>query len=380
MFPLLFSFVRSQNYAILFAGSNGWNNYRHQADIFTMYYKLVHEREFDPENIMMFAYNDIVNASENFYRGHVYHSSMNIDVYPGDDRINYTGNKVTSEYLFNYMLNMKSTTEDNIFFYYNDHGGPYVISTPLDVIYSWEFNDILSRMKQKGLFKKMFISIEACYTGSFTDMLTVDDVILFTAARNNESSYEATLNDEKTFYHSNEYSERFFNFMDDAKLTIAELYDLIDKQMLKSKPTKKFTAEEGKMRLSTFIGEQKRKDIRRKIAERIALADITKHTKEIDEKRIAESRRLRDISKRMNNVIDYVIVQVAGAENVKNIKMNANPKFTESFKDVLQHFMNGFGEINQNECRALLYIKSLCTEYDSKTINAAIDNAIFEIV
>ena len=126
------------------------------------------------------------------------------------------------------MLNMKTTEKDTIFFFYNDHGLPDLISTPVEShIYSWEFNNVLRKMKQRKMFSKFFVALEACYSGSFTDMLSVDDVIIMTAARNNETSYGAMRSQSRLVVFSNEFTENFFTFMDNKEITIDELFNKI---------------------------------------------------------------------------------------------------------------------------------------------------------
>jgi len=44
--------------AVLVASSKGWDNYRHQADVFHAYTELIHNN-ISPKDIIMFAYNDI---------------------------------------------------------------------------------------------------------------------------------------------------------------------------------------------------------------------------------------------------------------------------------------------------------------------------------
>ena len=58
---LLFAFISCDNFAVLVAGSNTWSNYRHQSDIFH-HYQILRERGVKPENIIVFAYDDIANA------------------------------------------------------------------------------------------------------------------------------------------------------------------------------------------------------------------------------------------------------------------------------------------------------------------------------
>lgn len=60
---LLFAFISCDNYAVLVAGSNTYTNYRHQSDIFHHYHILV-DRGINPNNIIVFAYDDIANAKK----------------------------------------------------------------------------------------------------------------------------------------------------------------------------------------------------------------------------------------------------------------------------------------------------------------------------
>ena len=92
---LLLTFISCDNYAILVAGSNTWSNYRHQSDVFHHYHILL-ERGMKPENIIVFAYDDIANNSRNPFPGKVFNSPAGKDVYEGVV-IDYFGVDVTPE-------------------------------------------------------------------------------------------------------------------------------------------------------------------------------------------------------------------------------------------------------------------------------------------
>ena len=74
----------ADNYAVLVAGSNGFWNYRHQADVFHAYSTLK-SKGFNTDNIITFAYDDIVNSNSNPFKGKVFNkpsgSSPGINVY-----------------------------------------------------------------------------------------------------------------------------------------------------------------------------------------------------------------------------------------------------------------------------------------------------------
>ena len=73
MFLLLACFSSCSRYAVLFAGSKEFYNYRHQADMYTIYNQLL-LRGFTASNIELYAYDDVVNNEENPYPGQVFHT------------------------------------------------------------------------------------------------------------------------------------------------------------------------------------------------------------------------------------------------------------------------------------------------------------------
>lgn len=85
------------NWAVLVAGSNTWYNYRHQADVFHAYQMLL-QKDFDPEKIIVMAYDDIANNVKNPFMGKIFnkptYGAPGVDVYKGV-KIDYTGNDVT---------------------------------------------------------------------------------------------------------------------------------------------------------------------------------------------------------------------------------------------------------------------------------------------
>lgn len=71
IFLILLVACSSSNWAVLVAGSNTWFNYRHQADVFHAYQMLV-QKGFDPEKIIVLAYDDIASNTRNPFPGKVF--------------------------------------------------------------------------------------------------------------------------------------------------------------------------------------------------------------------------------------------------------------------------------------------------------------------
>jgi legumain len=60
---LLFGCITADNFAVLVAGSNGYYNYRHQADVCHAY-QILHKHGIPDSNIVVMMYDDIAHNVE----------------------------------------------------------------------------------------------------------------------------------------------------------------------------------------------------------------------------------------------------------------------------------------------------------------------------
>ncbi|KAH6756326.1 hypothetical protein C2S51_038912 [Perilla frutescens var. frutescens] len=125
-------------WAVLFAGSSGYWNYRHQADVCHAY-QILKRGGLKDENIIVFMYDDIAYNAENPRPGVIINSPHGDDVYKGVPK-DYVGNAVTAQNLYAVILGDKTAVKggsgkvvdsgpnDHIFIYYTDHGGPGILA------------------------------------------------------------------------------------------------------------------------------------------------------------------------------------------------------------------------------------------------------------
>ena len=165
---LLLSFISCDNYAVLVAGSNSYSNYRHQSDIFHMY-QILTKRGVNPDNIIVFAYDDIANNARNPFPGQMFNQPNGKDVY-GGVVIDYFGKDVTPSNFIAAITGdadavvktderttgkvLTSTTNDNVFMYFSDHGSSNLIAFPSKYLYADELNEAFKVMHEKGLYKE----------------------------------------------------------------------------------------------------------------------------------------------------------------------------------------------------------------------------------
>ncbi|KAJ8531402.1 hypothetical protein K7X08_026836 [Anisodus acutangulus] len=189
-------------WAVLVAGSNGWYNYRHQADVCHAY-QLLKKGGLKDENIILFMYDDIAYHPENPRPGVIINSPHGHDVYKGVPK-DYTGKDCNADNLYAVILGNKSALtggsgkvvdsgpNDYIFIYYTDHGGPGLIGMPVDpLVYANDLNNVLKKKHASGKYKKMVFYMEACDSGSMFDGLLPKGLNIYvtTASKPNENSW-----------------------------------------------------------------------------------------------------------------------------------------------------------------------------------------------
>ena len=202
---LLLGTTLCDNYAVLVAGSNTYSNYRHQSDVFHHYHILT-DRGVNPDNIIVFAYDDIANNSRNPFKGQVFNHPDGQDVYAGV-KIDYYGADVTPSNFVAAITGdsegvsltdprstakvLTSTKNDNVYIYFTDHGSDNLIAFPSKYLYRDELISALNLMFEKGLYKELVFYLEACESGSMFNKVLPTNISVYatTAANPTESSY-----------------------------------------------------------------------------------------------------------------------------------------------------------------------------------------------
>ncbi|KAJ0265528.1 Vacuolar-processing enzyme beta-isozyme [Hirschfeldia incana] len=189
-------------WAVLVAGSSGYGNYRHQADVCHAY-QILRKGGLKKENIVVMMYDDIANHPLNPRPGTLINHPDGEDVYAGVPK-DYTGHDVTAANFYAVLLGDKeavtggsgkviaSKANDHIFVYYADHGGPGVLGMPnKPYLYAADFIETLKKKHAAGTYKEMVIYVEACESGSIFEGIMPKDLNIYvtTASNAQESSY-----------------------------------------------------------------------------------------------------------------------------------------------------------------------------------------------
>jgi len=189
------------HWAVLVAGSNGFWNYRHQADICHAY-QVLKKNGFPESNIITMAYDDIANDPENPIPGKLFNKPNGDDVYTGC-KIDYKGEDVTPSNFLAILTGdaskvkggngkvLKSTSASKVFINFSDHGAPGLIAFPSEYLYAQDLNNAFTTMNTKKMYQELVFYLEACESGSMFEgiLATNTNIYAVTAANAVESSW-----------------------------------------------------------------------------------------------------------------------------------------------------------------------------------------------
>ena len=199
------------NFAVLVAGSNTYSNYRHQADVCHAY-KLLRRNGIPEANILTFLFDDVAFDNENPYPGRLFNrptknNTRGVDVYVGCggsiDANVFRGKDVIPDVFIAAITGnvsgvpkgkavLTSTSDDDVFINFVDHGGPGTIYFPGFIPFqAVTLNAGLQTMAKKRMFNQLVFYLEACEAGSIFEKQLPPSIQVYalTASNADESSW-----------------------------------------------------------------------------------------------------------------------------------------------------------------------------------------------
>ena len=218
------------NYAVLVAASEGWKNYRHQADVLGMYHYLK-EKGYDDDHIILIMADDIAHNERNPLKGVIrreldgenLYEDVQIDYQLGDLTLNDLKQILTGEPSEAYPVTLGSSANDNVLFFWSGHGTQQ----------GWKWKetenlnaDFARPMFSAMKFRKMFAIIETCYSGGVAqDCTGIPGLLMMTAANPYETSKADAFDNELQVYLSNTFTSSILSQLESHPQTvIRDLY------------------------------------------------------------------------------------------------------------------------------------------------------------
>lgn len=383
MFLLLACSVAAGHYAILYAGSNQWANYRHQADVCTMYQKLL-EGGYKRSDIFIMCYDDIAYSATNPYKGYMFHTrEHDFNVYPGKNEIDVVGEDMTAANFYKAIEDVPTTKDDYLFIYYSDHGGPGVLGVPEGCGEYMTPADLDAALnKIAGKYKKALFAIEACYAGATAELLTAKDMAIITATNGEEVSNVACRDAQFRIYLSNEFTANMLDWIDTTE-NVGYLYDNVASD---TETHVMYYGDESVKEISMSIFFGKGNTVRREKAKRVdvipqkmatmmTLESMKSDglTEEIRQQARHELLVTQALSEKLEIVLDKLIREMGASDDVR---LTTSIRVDAGYIEALGIFVKRFGRVNPDDYGRFMIVKNLCAKFGHNRVLEAIEKLI----
>ncbi|MDE6577974.1 MAG: ABC transporter substrate-binding protein [Muribaculaceae bacterium] len=222
------------NWAVVIGASDTWANYRHQADAIAMY-QILKSQGYPDDRIIMIMEDNIAFDSNNLYQGIIrvepdgenIYRDVNVDYHLSDLTISDLNDILTGHSSERVPVALESCQNDNIVIFWCGHGNFGRLAWGSNAsISSFQFKEILTEMHEAKKYRKIFIAMDACYSGSIAEeCLGIPGVLFMTSANSLETS-KADMKDETMgIWLSNGFTRGFrTTIADTPDITIRDLY------------------------------------------------------------------------------------------------------------------------------------------------------------
>ena len=182
--PLLASATHTSNWAVLVSTSRFWFNYRHLANVLSLY-RTVKRLGIPDNQIILMLPDDMACNPRNSFPGSVFNDkSRNLDLYDdkgaledlgmGGIEVDYRGNEVTVENFIRLLTDrwpsshphskrLMTGPQSNILIYMTGHGGnEFLKFQDSEEISSFDLADAFEQMYEKKRYHEMLFMIDTC--------------------------------------------------------------------------------------------------------------------------------------------------------------------------------------------------------------------------
>ena len=194
-------------YAVLVQGSNGWNNYRHQADVLSVY-QMLKTKGFDDDHIILIIDKALASDAKNPEPGIIRAEDGGKDLLAGSS-MDYDNADISPSDISNILLGVKTDKTpvvlpkdagQNVLLFWSGHGHNHANNGADEL--AWRNADVgrgmtadllrqtISQMQQQGHYRKMFVLTEPCFSEAvITPLVGIPGVLAMSSAGTFEQSF-----------------------------------------------------------------------------------------------------------------------------------------------------------------------------------------------
>lgn len=191
----------TNNWAVLVSTSRFWFNYRHMANVLSMY-RTVKRLGIPDSQIILMLSDDVACNPRNLFPGSVFNNADRaLDLYGESIEVDYKGYEVTVENFIRLLTDrwgpeqprskrLLTDENSNIFIYMTGHGGnEFLKFQDAEEISSWDIADAFEQMHEKKRYNEIFFMIDTCQANTMYSKFYSPNILAVGSSELDESSY-----------------------------------------------------------------------------------------------------------------------------------------------------------------------------------------------
>ncbi|KAL0638171.1 glycosylphosphatidylinositol anchor biosynthesis [Maublancomyces gigas] len=244
----------TSNWAVLVSTSRFWFNYRHLANVLSMY-RTVKRLGIPDSQIILMLSDDIACNPRNAFPGTVYNNADRaLDLYGDNIEVDYRGYEVTVENFIRLLTDRvepdtprskRLLTDDrsNIFIYMTGHGGnEFLKFQDAEEISAFDIADAFEQMWEKKRYHEMLFMIDTCQANTMYSKFYSPNILATGSSKLDESSYSHHADNDVGVAVIDRYTYYNLEFLENnvqtasSKDTMKDLFDSYDMEKIHSTP------------------------------------------------------------------------------------------------------------------------------------------------
>lgn len=257
LLALLLSVVcaeHTSNWAVLVSTSRFWFNYRHLANVLSLY-RTVKRLGIPDSQIILMLPDDMACNPRNAFPGTVYsNADRAVDLYGDNIEVDYRGYEVTVENFIRLLTDRvgdemprskRLNTDDgsNILVYMTGHGGnEFLKFQDAEEISAFDLADAFEQMWEKKRYHEILFMVDTCQANTMYSKFYSPNIIATGSSEIDQSSYSHHADNDVGVAVIDRYTYYNLDFLEKevrdptSKKTLGELFDSYDESKIHSHP------------------------------------------------------------------------------------------------------------------------------------------------
>ncbi|CZR66706.1 GPI-anchor transamidase precursor [Phialocephala subalpina] len=252
--PTSVSCEHTSNWAVLVSTSRFWFNYRHLANVLSLY-RTVKRLGIPDSQIILMLPDDMACNPRNAFPGTVYsNADRAVDLYGDNIEVDYRGYEVTVENFIRLLTDRvgeemprskRLLTDDrsNILVYMTGHGGnEFLKFQDAEEISAFDLADAFEQMWEKKRYHELLFMIDTCQANTMYSKFYSPNIIATGSSEIDQSSYSHHADNDVGVAVIDRYTYYNLDFLEtqvrepSSKMTLGDLFDSYDESKIHSHP------------------------------------------------------------------------------------------------------------------------------------------------